>query len=161
MTNRTLNVGVIGCGRIGRIHAANLATRIPAVRVASLADVAGAAAKEVAGQLHVAQATADYSELLADPAVDAVTICSSTDTHSQIIQEAAAAKKHIFCEKPIDYDLSRIHTALAAVDKAGVKLQIGFNRRFDPSFAKVRELVASGAIGQPHLIRITSRDPSP
>ncbi len=156
-----MNVGVIGCGRIGRIHAANLATRIPAVRVASLADVAGAAAKEVAEQLHVAQATADYRELLADPAVDAVAICSSTDTHSRIIQEAAAAGKHIFCEKPIDYDLARIRAALAAVDKAGVKLQIGFNRRFDPSFAKVRELVASGAVGQPLVIRITSRDPGP
>ena len=161
MTNRTLNVGVIGCGRIGRIHAENLATRIPGARVASLADVAGAAAKEVAGQLHVTQATADYSELLADPAVDAVAICSSTDTHSSIIQEAAAAGKHIFCEKPIDYDLTRIRAALAAVDKAGVKLQIGFNRRFDPSFAKVRELVASGAVGHPHVIRITSRDPGP
>ena len=161
MTNRTLNVGVIGCGRIGRIHAENLATRIPGARVASLADVAGAAAKEVAGQLHVTQATADYSELLADPAVDAVAICSSTDTHSSIIQEAAAAGKHIFCEKPIDCDLTRIRAALAAVDKAGVKLQIGFNRRFDPSFAKVRELVASGAVGHPHVIRITSRDPGP
>ena len=161
MTNQTLNVGVIGCGRIGRIHAENLATRIPGARVAALADVAGAAAKEVAAQLHVAKATADHRELLADPAVDAVAICSSTDTHSRIIQEAAAAGKHIFCEKPIDYDLTRIHAALAAVDKARVKLQIGFNRRFDPSFAKVRELVASGAVGQPHVIRITSRDPGP
>ncbi len=161
MTNQTLNVAVIGCGRIGRIHAENLATRIPGARVASLADVAGAAAKEVAGQLHVTQATTDYRELLADPAVDAVAICSSTDTHSRIIQEAAAAGKHIFCEKPIDCDLARIHAALAAVDKAGVKLQIGFNRRFDPSFAKVRELVASGAVGQPLVIRITSRDPGP
>ncbi len=105
--------------------------------------------------------TADYRELLAGPEVDAVAICSSTDTHARIIQEAAAAGKHIFCEKPIDYELTRIRAALAAVDKAGVKLQIGFNRRFDPSFAKVRELVASGAVGQPHVIRITSRDPDP
>src|SRR6266487_2981055 len=104
MTNQTLNVGVIGCGRIGRIHAANLATRIPGARVASLADVAGAAAKEVAGQLHVAQATADYRELLADPAIDAVAICSSTDTHSRIIQEAAAAGKHVVFENQIDCD---------------------------------------------------------
>ncbi|HEU0038057.1 MAG TPA: inositol 2-dehydrogenase [Verrucomicrobiae bacterium] len=161
MTNRTLNVGVIGCGRIGRIHAENLATRIPGARVAALADVAGAAAKEVAAQLHVAKATTDHRELLAGPEVDAVAICSSTDTHARIIQEAAAAGKHIFCEKPIDYELTRIRAALAAVDKAGVKLQIGFNRRFDPSFAKVRELVASGAVGQPHVIRITSRDPDP
>jgi myo-inositol 2-dehydrogenase/D-chiro-inositol 1-dehydrogenase len=161
MTNRILNLAVIGCGRIGRIHAENLATRIPGARLVAVADVSVNAAKEVAAHLHVTKATADYHELLADSAVDAVAICSSTDTHARIIQEAAAAGKHIFCEKPIDYDLARIRAALAAVDKAGVKLQIGFNRRFDPSFAKVRELVASGAVGQPHVIRITSRDPGP
>jgi len=161
MTNRTLNVGVIGCGRIGRIHAENLATRIPAARLVATADVAVTVARDVAGQFHVSKATGDYRELLTDPAIDAVAICSSTDTHSRIIQEAAAAGKHIFCEKPIDYDLTRIRAALAAVNQAGVKLQIGFNRRFDPSFAKVRELVAAGAVGQPHVIRITSRDPGP
>jgi len=161
MTHRRLNVAVIGCGRIGRIHAENLATRIPGARLVATADVAVNAAKEVAAQLHVGRATGDYRELLADASIDAVAICSSTDTHSQIIQEAAEAGKHIFCEKPIDYDLTRIRAALAAVEKAKVKLQIGFNRRFDPSFAKVRELVASGAVGQPHIIRITSRDPGP
>ena len=159
--NRILNIAVIGCGRIGRIHAENLATRIPGARLAAVADIAGAAAKEVAAEFHVAKAVADYHELLADSAIEAVAICSSTDTHSRIIQEAAAAGKHIFCEKPIDYDLARIHASLSAVDKAGVKLQIGFNRRFDPSFAKVRELVVAGAIGQPHVVRITSRDPEP
>jgi len=159
--NKTLNIAVIGCGRIGRIHAETLATRIPGARLAAVADIVGASAKEVAAQFHVAKATGNYHKLLADSAIQAVAICSSTDTHSRIIQEAAAAGKHIFCEKPIDYDLARIHAALAAVEKAGVKLQIGFNRRFDPSFAKVRELVTNGAIGQPHIIRITSRDPEP
>src|SRR5437879_4515388 len=159
--NKTLNIAVIGCGRIGRIHSENLATRVPGARLAAVADIAGASAKEVAAQFHVEKATADYHELLADSAIRAVAICSSTDTHSRIIQEAAAAGKHIFCEKPIDYDLERIHAALSAVEKAGVKLQIGFNRRFDPSFAKVRELVTNGAIGEPHIIRITSRDPEP
>src|SRR3989440_375281 len=154
--SRTLSMAVIGCGRIGRIHAENLATRIPGARLAAVADIAGACAQQVAGQFHVAKATADYHELLADKTIEAVAICSSTDTHSRIIQEAAAAGKHIFCEKPIDYDLARIHAALEAVEKAGVKLQIGFNRRFDPSFARVRELVAGGAIAQPHIIRITS-----
>ncbi|MCW5551671.1 MAG: inositol 2-dehydrogenase [Verrucomicrobiae bacterium] len=161
MANRTLNVGVIGCGRIGHIHAENLATRIPGARLAATADPAINAAKKVATQHHVGKAVADYHELLADPAIEAVAVCSSTDTHAQIIQEAAAAGKHIFCEKPIDYDLARIRAALAVVEKAQVKLQIGFNRRFDPSFAKVRELVAAGAVGQPHVIRITSRDPAP
>jgi myo-inositol 2-dehydrogenase/D-chiro-inositol 1-dehydrogenase len=159
--SQPLNIAVIGCGRIGRIHAENLTTRVPGARLAAVADIAGAAAKEVAAQFHVPKSTADYHQLLADPAIDAVAICSSTDTHSQIIQEAAAAGKQIFCEKPIDYDLKRIDAALSAVKKAGVKFQIGFNRRFDPSFAKVRELVAAGSIGQPHIIRITSRDPEP
>ena len=156
-----MNFGVIGCGRISCIHAENLATRIAGARLVAVADVAAPATRELASRLHVKKASMDYRELLADSTIHAVAICSSTDTHCRIIEEAAAAGKHIFCEKPIDYDLARIHEALSAVEKAGVKLQIGFNRRFDPSFAKVRELVASGSIGRPHVIRITSRDPGP
>lgn len=161
MTNQTLSVAVIGCGRIGCIHAENIATRIPGARLAGVADVSVNAANQLATKLHIGKATGDYRELLADPQIGAVAICSSTDTHSRIIEESASAGKHIFCEKPIDFDVARIRNALAAVEKALVKLQIGFNRRFDPSFARVQELVASGAIGQPHLIRITSRDPGP
>ena len=159
--NPPLDVAVIGCGRIGRIHAENLVTRIAGARLVAVADIIEDCARQVAAQYRVPTATGDYHELLADKTIHAVVICSSTDTHSRIIQEAAAAGKHIFCEKPIDYDLARIHAALSAVEKAGVKLQIGFNRRFDPSFARVRELVSGGAIGQPHIIRITSRDPEP
>src|SRR6185295_4260071 len=106
------NIAVIGCGRIGRIHAQNLSTRIPGARLAGVADIAGAAAQEVSEQCHAPKATDDYRELLSDPEIQAVAICSSTDTHSQIIQEAAAARKHIFCEKPIDFDLARIDAAL-------------------------------------------------
>jgi myo-inositol 2-dehydrogenase/D-chiro-inositol 1-dehydrogenase len=93
--------------------------------------------------------------------IDAVIICSSTDTHAQIIAEAAKAGKHIFCEKPIALDLKKIDEAIAAVEKAGVKLQVGFNRRFDPSFRKAKKMVAEGKIGTPHLVRISSRDPEP
>jgi myo-inositol 2-dehydrogenase/D-chiro-inositol 1-dehydrogenase len=160
MAKEILNIAVIGCGRIGRIHAENVATRIAGARLAGVADISLNAAREVAAQWHT-EATSDYRELLGNPQVHAVAICSSTDTHARIIQEAAAAGKQIFCEKPIDFDIARIRAALAAVEKAGVQLQIGFNRRFDPSFAKVRELVVSGAIGEPHVIRITSRDPGP
>ncbi len=161
MPSKTINLGVIGAGRIGKIHAENLATRISGVRLAGVADVNLAAAQEVAGQFHAPVATADYRQLLAAPDIHAVAICSATDTHAQIIQEAAAQGKHIFCEKPIDLDLQRIQQALDAVRKAGVKFQVGFNRRFDPSFAKARELVAAGKIGAPHLVRISSRDPAP
>lgn len=160
MSDSTLHVGVIGAGRIGRIHAANLATRIPGARLGAVADIDPAAARSLAGA-YGATATADYREVLRNPAIGAVAICSATDTHATIIMEAAAAGKPIFCEKPIDHDLGRIQRALAAVERAGVPLQIGFNRRFDPGFARARELVAAGRIGQPHLIRVTSRDPSP
>ncbi|MBM3840703.1 MAG: inositol 2-dehydrogenase [Verrucomicrobia bacterium] len=157
----SLNLAVIGAGRIGRLHAENIATRLNGVRLSGVADINLLAAREVASRFHVSLATDNYRSLLANPTIGAVAICSATNTHAEIILEAAAAGKHIFCEKPIDYDQARIGRCLEAVAKAGVKLQIGFNRRFDPSFAKVRELVAAGKIGQPHVVRITSRDPAP
>ena len=160
-TKNNLRFGVIGAGRIGKIHAENLATRIPGVEVAAIADVDLKSAQELAVRLHVPVALDDYHAILSDPTIDAVAICSSTDTHAKIVIEAAQAGKHIFCEKPIDHDLSKIDAALDAVEKAGVKLQIGFNRRFDPNFRKVRAMVADGKIGEPQIIRITSRDPAP
>lgn len=161
MDSEILNLGLIGAGRIGKLHAENIATRIRSARLAAVADVNLQPAREVAERFNIRTATADYRGLLADDSIDAVAICSATNTHAQIIQEAASAGKHIFCEKPIDFDLQRITHALEAVARAGVKLQIGFNRRFDPSFAKVRELVAGGKIGALHIVRITSRDPAP
>lgn len=158
---KTITFGVIGAGRIGKLHAGNLATRIPGVRVKTIADVVLESAMQTAERLHIPVATADYKDILADPEIDAVAICSSTDTHASITIEAAEAGKHIFCEKPICHDLAQIDATLAAVEKAGVKLQIGFNRRFDSNFRKVREMIAEGKIGDPHLMRITSRDPSP
>jgi myo-inositol 2-dehydrogenase/D-chiro-inositol 1-dehydrogenase len=158
---KMITFGVIGAGRIGKIHAENLATRIPGVQVTAIADIILEAAQETATHLCILTSTADYHDILADPAIDAVAICSSTDTHAQIIIEAAQAGKHIFCEKPIDHELAKIDAALAAVEKAGVKLQIGFNRRFDPNFRKVREIIAANKIGEPHILRITSRDPAP
>jgi myo-inositol 2-dehydrogenase/D-chiro-inositol 1-dehydrogenase len=160
-TNPPLRFGIIGAGRIGRLHAENLANCLPGAEVLSIADVNLQAAQETAARLKIPTVTADYREILDEAAIDAVVICSSTNTHTQIIQESAAAGKHIFCEKPIDYDLKRIDETLAAVAKAGVQLQVGFNRRFDPNFRKVHELVAAGKIGNPQVLRITSRDPAP
>ena len=156
-----VNVAVIGLGRIGRLHAENLAHRIPQAKLTAISDINPETLNRCAAELGVSVAVQDRRAILDRPDVDAVAICSSTDTHAQMIEEAAAAGKHIFCEKPIDLDLARIDRALAAADKAGVKLQIGFNRRFDPSFRRARELVAAGKIGRPHLLRITSRDPQP
>lgn len=161
MSSQSVVLGVIGAGRIGKVHVANIARGLRDARLVGVADINLAAAQEVASRFNVPLVTSDYRQLLEEPTIQAVVICSATNTHAQIIQEAAARGKHIFCEKPIDLDLGRIEQALEAVKKAGVKLQIGFNRRFDPGFAKARELVASGKIGVPHVLRITSRDPAP
>ncbi len=156
-----VRVGVIGAGRIGQVHAEHLSYRIPEAEVLAVADVNKAAAVACAERLGIATASDDPRDIMGNPAIEAVIICSSTDTHARFVEEAAAAGKHIFCEKPIDHDLAKIDRALAAVERAGVKLQVGFNRRFDPNFAQVQQMVAGGQIGVPHLLRITSRDPEP
>lgn len=156
-----VNVAVIGAGRIGKLHAQHLAFRIPSARLVAVADVVLEAAEKCAADCQCPTACADYRLLLDNPDINAVVVCSSTDTHAQIVEEAAATGKHVFCEKPLDLDLARIDHVLAAVEKAGVKLQVGFNRRFDANFKKARDLVAAGEIGTPHILRITSRDPQP
>lgn len=158
---KIVRVGVIGAGRIGKIHAANLATRIPGAEVAAIADVNLQAARELAEKLHVANVYPDFQQIMDDKSIDAVAICSSTDTHASLMVEAAKAGKHIFCEKPISQNLATIDNAIEAVKKAGVKCQIGFNRRFDPNFKKVRQMVQEGKIGNLHILRIISRDPAP
>jgi len=158
---RALTVGLVGAGRIGRVHAENLAYRIPEARLVAVSDVFVAAAERLAAELQVPAVYADYRAILDDMSVEAVLICSSTDTHARFIAEAAEAGKQIFCEKPIALDLLKIDGALAAVEKAGVKLMIGFNRRFDPNFRRVQQVVAAGEIGTPQILRITSRDPQP
>jgi myo-inositol 2-dehydrogenase/D-chiro-inositol 1-dehydrogenase len=161
MAKHDLHVGVIGAGTIGKVHAQNLAFRIPEVNPLVIADINETAASEVAERCRIPKVVTDYHQILDDPAIDAVVICSSTNTHARIIIEAAQAGKHIFCEKPIDFSLEKIDQALEQVNIAGVKLQIGFNRRFDANFARVRQAVASGEIGEPHLMHIVSRDPEP
>lgn len=105
--------------------------------------------------------TTDYREIMNDPEIDAVLVCSSTNTHAQFTQEAALEGKHVFCEKPIDTDIERIKETMKVVEESGIKFQIGFNRRFDHNFKAVKDAVESGKIGDPHIIRITSRDPEP
>lgn len=161
MRGDLLHVGIIGAGRIGCIHADTLAFRIPEARIVSIADCNGQAAEALAGRCRIAEVASSSESLVADPRIDAVLICSSTDTHARLISAAARAGKHIFCEKPIASTLAEIDDALEAVDKAGVKLQIGFNRRFDANFARVRRAVVDGEIGRPSLMHITSRDPAP
>lgn len=161
MDKNLLNIGLIGVGRIGKVHAEHLAYRIPRARLAAVSDVNLEAAAALGAKLGVGRVEADHRALLADPALDAVVICSPTDLHAPMIGESAAAGKHIFCEKPVARTLGEIDRALDAVARAGVKLQIGFNRRFDANFARVRRAISSGEIGDPHLLHIVSRDPGP
>jgi myo-inositol 2-dehydrogenase/D-chiro-inositol 1-dehydrogenase len=159
-TTGTVRIGVIGVGRIGRMHAALLAREVPGASVAGVHDANDESARDVAASLGV-PAAADVDDLLSSPDVDAIAICSSTDTHAELIVAAAEAGKAIFCEKPVSLDLAEVDRALAAVDDAGVLFQIGFNRRFDPAHASVAAAVTDGTVGDPHLVRITSRDPAP
>ncbi len=153
-------VGILGAGRIGKLHAGNVA-QIPGVKIKTIVDLKIDGLKDWAAKLGVEKLSTDPKDIFGDPEINAVMICSSTDTHAKFIVEAAKAKKDIFCEKPIDYDLKRIKDTLAAVDKAGVKLMIGFNRRFDHNHKRVRDAVVNGEVGKVHIVKVTSRDPSP
>lgn len=157
-----IKVGIIGAGRIGKVHVQSICTQVPDAKVKTLADPfmteeTAAWAKEMG----VAQVTKDYKEILADPEIDAVLICSSTDTHSPISVEAIKAGKHVFCEKPIDHDVEKIQEVIDALKDSKVKYQVGFNRRFDHNFEAVQKAVAAGKVGDIHVIKVTSRDPEP
>jgi len=151
---------VLGCGRIGKMHAEMLARQVPGASVSVVFDVVEAAAQAVAGDLGVRVASSLDDAVNAED-VDAVAICTSTDTHVDAMVAASAAGRAIFCEKPISLDLAEVDRGLNAVADAGVKLQIGFNRRFDPSHKAVADAVQHGAVGDVHLCSITSRDPGP
>ncbi|MGO4548215.1 inositol 2-dehydrogenase [Paenibacillus sp. 2TAB23] len=158
---KKVTIGIIGAGRIGKIHADNL-LRLPQVQITAVSDLfAGPELIEWASERGIAKVTKDSSDIINDPSIDAIFICSSTDTHVPLIKEAAKAGKHVFCEKPLSMDIGRTEEAVQAAEEAGIKLQIGFNRRFDHNFKRVREHVLIGSVGTPHIVKITSRDPNP
>ena len=150
------NVAVLGAGRIGRIHATNLAA-LPGVTLKFVCDPAGSAAADLAAQLGAQVATPEI--VFADPTIDVVAIAAPTDAHSDLITRAARAGKHIFCEKPIDLSVARAQACADAVRAAGVACMMGFQRRFDPTFNEAKERLARGAIGKPEMLVVTSRDP--
>jgi myo-inositol 2-dehydrogenase/D-chiro-inositol 1-dehydrogenase len=158
---KKLNLGVIGTGRIGKVHIATLAQNVPEANVVAIADVNLSSATEVANAFGIKTVYKSHMDVIKNPDVEAVVICSPTDTHANYIIEASKAGKHIFCEKPVDLSLEVIKGALDEVKKAGIRFMVGFNRRFDPNFLKLKQMVADGKIGQPHIIKITSRDPNP
>ena len=158
-----ITVGVIGAGRIGKVHTESICNYVRNAKIKTIADpyMNEETEKWIAG-MGVPNTTKDYHDILNDPEINAVLICSSTNTHSIISLEAIAAGKHIFCEKPIDHDLTKIKQVMDALkEHPELKYQVGFNRRFDHNFAAVRKAVVDGKIGEPHIIKVTSRDPEP
>jgi myo-inositol 2-dehydrogenase / D-chiro-inositol 1-dehydrogenase len=153
-----VNIGIIGAGRIGKLHAENL-VRNPLIEMKAISDIYSDQVKSWAARMGIQKVTNDYRQILNNPEIHAVFICSPTDTHVSIIMDAAKAGKHIFCEKPISFDLEETQKALEIAQDCGIKFQTGFNRRFDPNFRQIREVVAAGKIGTPQIIKITSRDP--
>ncbi len=157
MIRKKINFGLVGAGRIGKIHAENILANFPFVNLKAVVDLKlDFAWAEKVGIPVRSQEIAAISD---DPKIDAVVIATPSNTHVQMIEVMAEAGKYIFCEKPIAFEPDMIRQAIAAVEKAGVILQVGFNRRFDPDFLKVRQTVESGVIGEPHIINMTNRDP--
>jgi myo-inositol 2-dehydrogenase/D-chiro-inositol 1-dehydrogenase len=155
-----MNVAVAGLGRIGKIHLKNLARNFSQIRLVAVMDLLDES-KTLAEEFNVPVFVKSFEELLAVPDLDAVVICSPTDTHADYVIQAARAGVQIFCEKPLDLSLERVQEVLEVVKKEGIHLMLGFNRRFDPEFKKIRQLVEEGAVGDPQIIKITSRDPGP
>ena len=159
---KTYIAGVLGAGRMGKIHIENILYNIPNLKIKIVADInRDDKLEKWANGIGVPKLTNDESEIINDPEINVVVIASPTDSHTKYIQEAAKAKKDIFCEKPIDTDLMRIKETLNIVKNEGVKLMIGFNRRFDRNFKRVREMVSSGQVGIPQIVKVTARDPAP
>ena len=153
-----LKVGLLGAGRIGQVHAVNIAGN-PRSTLVAVADVYAQAAEKLAAE-HGAEARS-VEDILNDDNIDAVLVASSTDTHSDLIEAATAAGKAVLCEKPVDLSLERAKKCLAAASTTGKPVMIGFNRRFDPNFAAVRGALVSGEIGKAELLSVTSFDPAP
>src|SRR5688572_19164477 len=156
-----VRVAVIGAGRIGRLHAQALAYKIPECQVVVVVDAVEATARAAAQATRLERWTTDTDAVISDAAIDAVVIASSTETHAPLIVAAAEAGKHAFCEKPVALDLETTDAAIAAVARAGTRLQIGFQRRFDKGYRAAKEAIDAGELGRIEMIRDAMRDPAP
>jgi inositol 2-dehydrogenase len=153
-----VRVGLVGLGRMGRFHATNLAGRIPGARLVRIADAAEDVARENASRLEGVQWSTRYEDLLEDPEVEAVLVASPTPLHADMAEEAAASGKHVFCEKPVSLKLERTQQVNEAVREAGVNMQVGFHRHFDPDYRAAQEKISVGHIGEVYLFRTSLRD---
>ena len=157
-----VTIGIIGAGRIGKVHTESICNYVRNAKIKTVADpFMNENTSAWLKSFGVENTCTDYHDILNDPEIQAVLICSSTNTHSPISLEAIAAGKHVFCEKPIDHDLGRIKEVVNALKGSNLKYQVGFNRRHDHNFAAVKQAINDGKVGDVHIIKITSRDPEP
>jgi myo-inositol 2-dehydrogenase/D-chiro-inositol 1-dehydrogenase len=156
-----IRIGILGVGRIGRLHARLIAGgEVPGLALSAICDVDAEAAQSISSALGV-EIASSAEKLMSRPTTDAVAICTSVDTHVDLLVTAASIGKPVFLEKPVSFDLADVDRGLAVAERANLFLQVGFNRRFDPAHASIRSAVASGEVGELHLVRISSRDPAP
>ena len=155
-----VKIGIIGAGRIGKVHA-KAASNLNGAKIIWLADPIAPDLEETAKSMGIEKTSKNYKDILNDKEVDAIFICTPTDTHYTISMEALNFGKHVFCEKPVDLELGRVKDVKDLVAKTGKKYMVGFNRRFDHNFMAIKENIDKGLIGKPELIQITSRDPEP
>lgn len=158
-----LKIGIIGAGRIGKVHLESISYHVKNATVTAMADpFMNEETEKLIRSYGVSKVTKDYKEILNDNDIDAVLVCSSTDTHAAISIEAINAGKHVFCEKPVDHSIEKIQAVADALkEHPDIKFQVGFNRRFDHNFAAIRKAYDDGKIGEAHILKITSRDPEP
>lgn len=158
-----LKIGIIGAGRIGKVHLESISYHVKNATVTAMADpFMNEETEKLIRSYGVTKVTKDYKDILNDKDIDAVLVCSSTDTHAAISIEAINAGKHVFCEKPVDHSIEKIQAVADALkEHPDIKLQVGFNRRFDHNFAAIRKAYDDGKIGEAHILKITSRDPEP
>ncbi len=158
-----LKIGIIGAGRIGKVHLESISYHVKNATVTAMADpFMNEETEKLIRSYGVSKVTKDYKDILNDKDIDAVLVCSSTDTHAAISIEAINAGKHVFCEKPVDHSIEKIQAVADALkEHPEIKFQVGFNRRFDHNFAAIRKAYDDGKIGEAHILKITSRDPEP
>ena len=158
-----LNIGIIGAGRIGKVHLESISYHVKNATVKAMADpFMNDETEKLIRSYGVETVTRDYKDILNDKDIDAVLVCSSTDTHAAISIEAINAGKHVFCEKPVDHSIEKSQAVADALkEHPNIKFQVGFNRRFDHNFAAIRKAYDDGKIGEAHILKITSRDPEP
>lgn len=158
-----LKIGIIGAGRIGKVHLESISYHVKNAMVTAMADpFMNEETEKLIRSYGVSKVTKDYKDILNDKDIDAVLVCSSTDTHAAISIEAINAGKHVFCEKPVDHSIEKIQAVADALkERPDIKFQVGFNRRFDHNFAAIRKAYDDGKIGEAHILKITSRDPEP